>query len=131
MIIKENEIPKHKKKTKSNVSKSKFKSKHKHQYKECLLQYDYYFPYTNKVIKHTSLCSYCVICGKIGDRFPEDKSIVKDYVREIDSLIKNYRHYSHISDEELYEKYHDKMPVFFVEDIFKEKYITIDGNNRE
>ena len=50
---------------------------------------------------------------------------------KFDSLIKNYRHYSHISDEELYEKYHDKMPVFFVEDIFKEKYITIDGNNRE
>lgn len=83
-MIKENEIPKHKKKTKSNVSKSKSKSKHKHQYKECLLQYDYYFPYTNKVIKHTSLCSYCVICGKIGDKFPEDRSIVKDYVqREI------------------------------------------------
>lgn len=119
-MIKENEIPKHKKKTKSNVSKSKFKSKHKHQYKECLLQYDYYFPYTNKVIKHTSLCSYCVICGKIGDRFSEDKSIVKDYVREIDSPIKNHRCYSHISDEELYEKYHDKMPIFFVEDIFKE-----------
>lgn len=76
----------------------------------------YFFPYTNKVIKHTSLCSYCVICGKIGDRFPEDRSIVKDYVREIDSPIKNYRCYSHISD--LYEKYHDKMPVFFVEDIF-------------
>lgn len=125
-MIKENEIPKHKKKTKSNVSKSKFKSKHKHQYKECLLQYDYYFPYTNKVIKHTSLCSYCVICGKIGDRFPEDKSIVKDYVREIDSLIKNYRHYSHISDEELYEKYHDKMPVFFfVEDILRDRYVNL------
>ena len=103
-MIKENEIPKHKKKTKSNVSKS-------------------------KVIKHTSLCSYCVICGKIGDRFPEDKSIVKDYVREIDSPIKNYRCYSHISD--LYEKYHDKMPVFFVKDIFKEKYVTINEYNRE
>lgn len=91
----------------------------------------FHIPYTNKVIKHTSLCSYCVICGKIGDRFPEDKSIVKNYVRKIDSPIKNYRCYSHISDEELYEKYHNKMPVFFVEDIFKEKYVTIDGNNRE
>lgn len=130
-MIKENEIPKHKKKTKSNVSKSKSKSKHKHQYKECLLQYDYYFSYTNKVTKYTSLCSYCVICGKIGDRFSEDKSIVKDYVREIDLPIKNHRCYSHISDEELYEKYHDKMPIFFVEDIFKEKYVTIDRNNRE
>ena len=124
-MIKENEIPKYKKKMKSNVSKSKFKSKHKHQYEECLLQYDYYFPYANKVIKHTSLCSYCIICGKIGDRFPEDKSIVKDYNREIDSLIKNYRHYSHISDEELYEKYHDKMPVFFVEDILRDRYVNL------
>lgn len=91
--------------------------------------YDYYFPYTNKVIKHTSLCSYCVICGKIGDRFPEDKSIVKDYVREIDSPIDKC--YSRISDEELYEKYHDKLPVFYLEDVFKDKYVTIDGNNRE
>lgn len=120
-----------KRKRKVMYQKANLNQKHKHQYKECLLQYDYYFPYTNKVIKHTSLCSYCVICGKIGDRFPEDKSIVKDYVREIDSLIKNYKHYSHISDEELYEKYHNKMPIFFVEDIFKEKYVTIDGNNRE
>jgi len=129
-MIKENEIPKHKKKTKSNVSKSKSKSKHKHQYKECLLQYDYYFPYTNKVIKHTSLCSYCAICGKIGDRFPEDKSIAKDYVREIDSPIKNYRHYSHISDEELYEKYHDKMPVFFVEDYWKGGYVNLKQDSK-
>lgn len=68
---------------------------------------------------------------KIGDRFSEDKSIVKDYIREIDSPIKNHRCYSHISDEELYEKYHDKMPIFFVEDIFKEKYVTIDRNNRK
>ena len=34
-----------------------------------------------------------------------------------------------ISGEELYEKYHDKLPVFFVEDIFKEKYVDLGQNN--
>ena len=34
-----------------------------------------------------------------------------------------------ISGEELYEKYHDKLPVFFVEDIYKEKYVDLEQNN--
>ena len=33
-----------------------------------------------------------------------------------------------ISNEELYEKYHNKLPVFFVEDIFKEKYVNLEQN---
>lgn len=122
------EIPKHKKKTKSNVSKSKSKAKHKHQYEECLLQYDYHVLYSNKIIKHTSLRSYCTICGKIGDRFKEDKSIVKDYRRAVDTPIG--KSYSVISDEELYEKYHNKLPVFYLEDGFN-KYVTIDEMDGE
>ena len=31
-----------------------------------------------------------------------------------------------MSDKELYEKYHDKLPVFFVEDIYKEKYVDLE-----
>ena len=80
----------------------------------------------------TSLHSYCAICGKIGDRFREDKSIVKDYRRTIDTQIGKC--YSRISDEELYEKYHDKLPVLFVEDIYKEKYVNLgqkDNSNGE
>ena len=53
----------------------------------------------------------------------ENKSIVKDYIREVDSPIGKC--YSRISDKELYEKYHDKLPVFFVEDIYKEKYVDL------
>lgn len=79
-----NEIPKYLKQKESNVSKAKKKSKHKHQYEECLIQ-------CNSSIRKgriiTSLHSYCTICGKIGDRFKEDKSIVKDYRRTIDTLI--------------------------------------------
>ena len=33
-----------------------------------------------------------------------------------------------ISGEEIYEMYHDKLPVFFVEDIFKEKYVNLEQN---
>lgn len=50
------------------------------------------------------------------------KSKHKHY--EVNSPIGKY--YSRISDEELYEKYHDKLPVFFVEDVYKEKYVNLE-----
>lgn len=31
--------------------------------------------------------------------------------------------------EEIYERYHDKLPVFFVEDIYKEKYVDLKKEN--
>ena len=129
-MIQKNEIPKYLKSTKSNISKSNRKSKHKHHYEECLIQYKWNFKsnvFTNKI--HTSLHSYCTICGKIGDRFKDDKSIVKDYIREVNSPIGKCKCYSCISDEELYEKYHDKLPVFFVKNIYKEKYVDLEQNN--
>lgn len=114
------EIPKYLKQKESNVSKAKKKSKHKHQYEECLIQY-------NSSIKKghliTSLSSYCTICGKIEDRFKEDKSIVKDYRRTVDTPIGKC--YSTIPSEELYEKYHDKLPVFSVEDRLREGYVNL------
>lgn len=61
---------------------------------------------------------YCTICGKINERFKGNKSIVKDYIREVNS-----------PDEGIYKKYHDKLPVFFVEDIYKEKYVNLKQNN--
>ncbi len=124
-MIQENEIPKYLKSTESNISKSNRKSKHKHHYEECLIQYKWNFKsnvFTDKI--HTSLHSYCTICGKIGDRFKVDKSIVKDYIRTIDSSKGKY--HSRIPDEELYKKYHDKLPVFFVEYIFKDKYVDLE-----
>lgn len=128
-MIQENEIPKYLKSTESNISKSNRKSKHKHYYEECLIQYKWNFKsnvFTDKI--HTSLHSYCTICGKIGDRFKDDKSIVKNYRRTVDTPIGKC--YQLISDEELYEKYHDKLPVFFVEDIFKEKYVDLEQTER-
>lgn len=125
-MIQENEIPKYLKQKESNISKSNRKSKHKHQYEECLIQYNLKIRLINKpTVLITSLGSYCTICGKIGDKFKEDKSIVKDYRRTVDTPIGKC--YQMIPDEELYEKYHDKMPVFFVEDIFKEGYVNLNG----
>lgn len=77
----------------------------------------------------TSLVSYCTICGKIGDRFKEDKSIAKDYRRTVDTPIGKC--YQIMTSEELYEGYHNKMPVFFVEDIYKEKYVDLEQNNNQ
>nr|DAG52820.1 MAG TPA: hypothetical protein [Caudoviricetes sp.] len=121
-----NEIPKYKKKMKSNTSKSNRKSKHKHHYEECLIHYK--FSFGNKNCIRTKLSSYCTICGKIGDRFKKDKSIVKDFCRKVDTSIGEC--YAIISDEELYEKYHDKLPVFFVEDYWKDGYVNLDENNK-
>ena len=124
-MIQENDIPKYLKSTESNISKSNRKSKHKHQYEECLIQYRSTF--AEKICLNTGLYTYCTICGKINERFKENKSIVKDYIREVNSPIGKC--YSRIPDEELYEKYHDKLPVFFVEDICKEKYVNLEQND--
>ena len=110
----------------SNISKSNRKSKHKHQYEECLIQYRSTF--IEKTHLNTGLYTYCTICGKINERFKKNKSIIKDYVREVNSPIGKC--YSHIPDEELYEKYLDKLPVFFVEDIFKERYVDLEQTER-
>ena len=128
-MIQENEIPKYLKSTESNISKSNRKSKHKHHYEECLIQYRSTF--AGKTCLNTGLYTYCTICGKINERFKENKSIVKDYIREVNLPIGKCKCYSRISDEELYEKYNDKLPVFFVEDIFKEKYVDLGQNNNQ
>ena len=121
-MIKEQEIPKYLKQKESNISKANKKSKHKHQYKECLLQYKSDF--IGKECINTSLSSYCTICGKIGDKFKGEKSIVTDYTRIIDSPIGIC--YSVISGDELYERYHDKLPVFYIDDIWKDKHVNLE-----
>lgn len=122
-MIQENEIPKYLKSAESDVSKSNRKSKHKHQYKECLIQYQFSFAGKNNI--QTQLCSYCTICGKIGDRLKD--SIVKDYIKP--ELHNRRTIYSVMSGTELYEKYHNKIPVFFVGDIFKEKYVDMEQSS--
>lgn len=114
----EQEIPRYKKSTESNISKSNRKSKHKHQYKECLIQYPISFAGKDRIQTH--LCSYCIICGKIGEKLKD--SIVKDYVRS--ELHSGRILYSVMTGTELYEEYHNKMPVFFVNDML-EKYIDL------
>lgn len=126
-MIQENEIPKYLKSTESDISKSNYKSKHKHQYEECLIQYKSTFAGKNYL--NTGLYTYCTICGKINERVKWNKSIVKDYIGEVDSPIEECKCYSRISDKELYEKYHDKLPVFFLEDIYKEKYVDLKQND--
>ena len=122
-MIQENEIPKYLKSTESNISKSNRKSKHKHHYEGCLIQYQFSFAGKNNI--QTQLCSYCTICGKIGDRLKD--SIVKDYIKP--ELHNRRTIYSVMSGTELYEKYHNKIPVFFVGDIFKEKYVDLEQSS--
>ena len=129
-MIQENEIPKYLKPTESNISKSNRKSKHKHHYEECLIQHPFSFAGNTSI--HTQLNSYCTICGKIGGylkngKYTKEAELLQKQRQEED---KHFRVIS-ISGEELYERYHDKIPVFFVEDIYKEKYVDLEQNNNQ
>lgn len=64
---------------------------------------------------------------KIGDKFKENKSIVKYYTHILHPTLGECR--SIISGEDLYEQYHDKLPVFFIEDIYKDKCVDLEQNN--
>lgn len=133
-MIQENEILKYLKQKESNISKSNRKSKHKHQYEECLIQYKWnfksnVFTQEEKERIHTLLCSYCTICGKIGGIIKNSKC-----QEEIETLQKQRQignnFWISISGEEIYKMYHDKLPVFFVEDIYKEKYVDLEQTER-
>nr|DAE26094.1 MAG TPA: hypothetical protein [Siphoviridae sp. ctEkS11] len=126
------DITKYLKQKESNISKSNRKSKHKHHYEECLIQNKWnfksnVFTQEEKERIHTSLCSYCTICGKIGGIIKNSK-----YQEEIETLQKQRQIGSNfwisILGEEIYKMYHDKLPVFFIDNIFTEKYVNLKQN---
>lgn len=130
----ETEIPKYLKQKESNISKANKKSKHKHQYEECLIQYRWnfksnVFTQEEKDKIHISLNSYCAVCGKIKGYLQNGK-----YHTEIEELKKERQkgkpYWVGILDEELYERYHNRLPVFFVKDIYKEKYVDLEQTER-
>ena len=73
------EEPKYKSKKESSVSHSSIKSKHKHVYAPCKFTYSqtYAIPDNEPKIYHfTDVGTYCIICGRIGQRsmhYREDK----------------------------------------------------------
>lgn len=123
-MIQENDIPKYHKSTESNISKSNRKSKHKHQYEECLIQYPIAF--AGRTFINTKLYGYCFICGKIGS--------VKNgkYKAELEQLEKLRQDNSNfliaISGEEIFERYHNKLPIFYIEDSFAD-YVVLEREN--
>ena len=123
-MIQENEIPKYLKQKESNISKSNRKSKHKHQYEECLIQYPIAFAGRTHI--STKLYGYCSICGKIGS--------VKNgkYKTELEQLEKSRQDNSNflitISGEEIYKRYHNKLPIFYIEDSFAD-YVVLEREN--
>ena len=112
------EIPKYLKRKENDISKANKKSKHKHQYEEFLIRYKWNWE-ENKI--HTSLNSYCTICGKINDKMKN--SIVIDYMQKVDTPVGKC--YIQISEDVLYDIYHGRLPVFFVEDICNDKYVNL------
>ena len=123
-MIQENEIPKYLKSTESNISKSNRKSKHKHHYEECLIQYPIAFAGRTHI--STKLYGYCSICGKIGS--------VKNgkYKTELEQLEKSRQDNSNflitISGEEIYKRFHNKLPIFYIEDSFAD-YVVLEREN--
>lgn len=121
----EQEIPKYRKNTGSDISKISKKSKHKHNYKECLLRYESNYFGKNHI--HTTLSSYCSICGKIGEKLED--SIVKDYHRT-GMLSNGIKYHFIISDDELFEEYKDRLPVFHIDDDMIRGYVNLEENNK-
>ena len=117
----DNEIPKRIKKKESRVSKAKKKSKHKHQYAECLIRYKNQDYIHDKEWMVTELKTYCTICGKVYDK--AKNSIVTDYMTPVYTSLGRYYHI--LSSEELYDRYHDKMPVFYKDDDYN-GYINLE-----
>lgn len=120
------ETSKYRKNTGSNISKIEKKSKHKHQYEECIIKY--HFSFMGKDNLRTQLSSYCPVCGKIGGMFNEEKSIVKNYTAE-KTLPNGVKYYSTINGEEIYEQYHDRLPVFYAE--YSDKYVNLKQRGNE
>lgn len=124
-MIQENDIPKYLKQIESNTSKSNHKSKHKHQYEECLIQYPITF--AGRTFISTKLYGYCSICGKIGS--------VKNgkYKAELEQLEKSRQDNSNfliaISGEEIYERYHNKLPVFYIDEDSFADYVVLEREN--
>ena len=119
------EIPKHRKNTGSNISKISKRSKHKHNYEECLLRYETNYFGKNNI--HTSLSSYCSICGKIGGKLKN--SIVENYHRT-GMLSNGIKYHSIIPGDELYEEYKDRLPVFHISDDIISGYVDLEENNK-
>ena len=123
-MIQENEIPKYLKQTESNTSKSNRKSKHKHQYEECLIQYPIAFAGRTHI--NTKLYGYCSICGKLGS--------VKNgkFKAELEQLEKsrqgNNSFLITISGEEIYKRFHNKLPIFYIDDQFA-NYVVLEREN--
>lgn len=115
----ENDVPKYHKKKNGTKSKSKNKTDHKHAYEECFIQYDFVF--NCKVNTHTSLCSYCIICGKINSALKDGKirSQYHDSKTEQGYII------PWINDiDKIHEKHKDEIPTFHVKDMMS-KYVDI------
>lgn len=54
-------------------------------------------------------------------------SIVVDYMQKIDTPVG--KRYIQISEDLLYQTYRGKLPVFFVEDIYKDKFVNLHNTN--
>lgn len=67
----DNEVAKYRTKKPSSVSKAANKAKHKHVYSPCKFSYSQRYDIPGKdakVYEFKDLGTYCVICGKIGNR---------------------------------------------------------------
>lgn len=103
---------KYRKKKESSTSKSKYKSKHKHEYESCLIRY----PYHNSDNKHIHICSYCIVCGKIGSSINNFRSMCEKTENGLWRLLNN---------EEILKR-NDDIPVFDLDD-WQSKYVPLEN----
>lgn len=89
----------------------------------------YPITFVGRTFISTKLYGYCSICGKI-DSVKNGKCKA-----ELEQLEKsrqgNNSFLITISGEEIYERYHNKLPIFYIEDSFADYVVLERENNKE
>lgn len=93
-----------------------------------VLSYINFLSWERIILLYNYLATVLFACGKIGDRFSEEKSIVDD--KTIYKQLPNgWKYTTHMSGKEIYEQYHDRLPVFNTE--FSDKYVNLNQRENE
>lgn len=114
---------------KKSVKKRRKKSKHVHKYAPCVFEYEYMcFDKSHgiQMVPRTSMGSYCVICGKIGDivstPFVKKTEFLTGYTQDMEKVLYvNSFDYTEEGRRELCPE--TRTPPTFHIDRYKDRYV--------
>ncbi len=122
---------------KKSVKKRRKKSKHAHKYAPCVFEYeDMCFDKAHgiQMVPRTSIGSYCVICGKVGDvvsaSFVKKTEVLTGFTQDMDKILcVNSYDYTDEGKREL-DPETRTMPTFHI-DLYKDRYVDMSQDIEE